>query len=164
MSSLINLDDLSLDRDEFNKVKTAMNGLSNLIVPNGRQYINFKFESEPKFKDFEDQVNDSEDVVPTVTFQLVSEYNLSNISGLFDEWQESQSSVLGNRIAASIFELPSAVRFTMLLSNEVDKALSVMLKTSNVSIASLVELDFNDEDGSYSDFLKLNLSVNIMSR
>ena len=164
MSKLINLDDFTLNEAQFNKVVSKLKELKRIIVPNGRQYVDFRFDPIPTYKDVADSLDDEDDMLPTVNLQLVADYKLEYVSGLQEEYTESQSSVIGNRYNVQVCELPSSVRFTMLLATEIDKILKEAFKEDKIIPATVVDMDFVQNGNLFTEFLTLTASISMMQR
>lgn len=164
MSKLINLDDFTLNEAQFNKVVSKLKELKRIVVPNGRQYVDFRFDPIPTYKDVSDSLDDEDDMLPTVNLQLVADYKLEYVSGLQEEYTESQSSVIGNRYNVQVCELPSAVRFTMLLATEIDKILKDAFKEDKIVPATVVDMDFVQNGNLFTEFLTLTASISLMQR
>lgn len=169
MIQLLN-DDLTLNKEAFSAVLRELDSsLKKILVPTGRQFINFDWPEgkKPSFNQYSDSIDGDEDMFPSLDIEMREEYRINYIPSLYDEWYESHAVKL-SREAQCLNDQPSASRFNVLVGREVESRLSKSpaFKKNNWKAAAAVDVKFmNDEtslDGEYTDFVLITLNVSVI--
>lgn len=173
MANLIDPKTQTIDEVGFNKLISALNKIDKIEVPNGRQFIKLTLSQDSKdfkvvksnFDEEQEQaiIGNNSNLIPTVELTLEGTYNIYSISGFYDEVEQALSSKrLYNLSVGSVFELPSATRFKMLLSKALEKQLKILLKDQKLIPSVYVEMKFSNVEQTYTDFLDIEAILSFM--
>jgi hypothetical protein len=157
--------DMSLDKEAFKKVQSELESkLIKILIPTGRTFINFSFEEQPNYDLLKKEVDESEEDYPYVCYNMVATYGMQKISNLYDEFSTLISETRFSSVQVQgcpLQSTPAYTKFTTLLGQEIEKILNgskTFLNNKWTSFA-MVEVEFNNPEGDYSEELIIKLLV-----
>ena len=173
MANLIDPKTQTIDEAGFNKLISKLSKLDKIEVPNGRQFVKLTLSQDSKdFKavkaafDEEQElavINNTANLISTVDLTLEGNYNIHSISGFYDEVEQALSSKRQyNLSVSSVFELPTATRFKMLLSKALEKKIKELTKDLKLIPSVYVEMKFSNVEQTYTDFLDIEAVLSFM--
>ena len=173
MANLIDAKTQTIDEAGFNKLISTLSKLDKIEVPNGRQFVKLTLSQSSKdFKAVKEAFDEEQELaiiknttglIPTVELTLEGNYNIHSIPGFYDEVEQALSSKRAyNLSVASVFELPTATRFKMLLSKALEKKIKELTKDLKLIPSVYVELKFSNVEQTYTDFLDIEAVLSFM--
>lgn len=154
---------MTLDKEMFQKLVAELPKiLKKLVVPTGRSFVKFNYTEKPDYESTKKEVDSEESMFPAVTVKLQAEYRFHSISGLWDDYVDAQSGY-NPKIFTRITDLPSAAKFTTLLSHEAEKLLkeNKLFTKNKWNPAVYATLDFQGGE-EYCDFIDVCLCVSVL--